>query len=136
MRRTDTFEVAHNWSRCLFGNQAHPGDYHFSGFTHKTLRTYLKAAGFTPDNFEVREDWLIYGWATKTDDWSDLLGIECYRTFVEQAYHTLLSRAPEEARLSFGATAANSRERLAEIRVLASSDERLYRIGASEVVPY
>jgi hypothetical protein len=64
MRRTDTFEVAHNWSRCLFGNQAHPGDYHFSGYTHKPLRTYLKSAGFTPDNFDVREDLIIYGWAT------------------------------------------------------------------------
>lgn len=136
MRRTDTFKTAFNWNRCLFGNQAHPGDYHFTGFTHKTLRTYLRAVGFTPDDFQIKDDWLIYGWAARTENWSELLGIEDYRTFVERAYDFMLARPPEDYRMGVAPTLANSRERMAEIKVLATADERLYRLGADETVPY
>jgi hypothetical protein len=132
MRRSDSFETAHNWGRCLFGNQVHAGDFHFNGFTHKTLRTYLRAAGFAPEALQLREDWLIFGWAEKVEDWSRFLNMESYQDFVVTGTEELLGRSPEDWRLEARPTPANSPERLAEIKVLACADERLYMLGKTD----
>ena len=67
------YATQHGWTICLFGNQAHPGDYHFTGFTPTTLLTHLHAAGFQPGPITLREGWLISSVATKVEDWTALL---------------------------------------------------------------
>lgn len=136
MRRQDDFETAFNYSVLLFGNQEHAGDYHHNGFTQKTLRTYLRAAGFTPDELSIREDWLIRGWATRTEDWSGLLVLQSYPEFVEKMFNDLVGRPPESWRLKAVGSEPDSPERLAEIKALAASKERLYYLGKSETVPF
>jgi hypothetical protein len=37
LMKIQTFEHHFNWSSCLFGNQKHPGYFHFNGFTEQTL---------------------------------------------------------------------------------------------------
>ena len=129
MRRADDFETAHNWKTCLFGNQAHPGDWHCNGFTKRTLRTYLHAVGLSDEGLEIRDEWLIYGWATKTMDWSDFTAISDPREFLTEAFRYFLGREPESFRFDAAMTAPGSKERMAEIKTLACSEERLYRIG-------
>jgi hypothetical protein len=129
MRGNDTFETAHNWKRCLFGNQAHPGDWHFNGFTKKTLKTYLEAAGLTVRDIGVKDDWLIYAYSTKTEDWSELLQIENHVDFVHTSFLKLLHRPPEDFHYSRLESKPNSAQRWHEIKILAGCDERLFRIG-------
>lgn len=130
MRARDDFETCHNWKICLFGNQAHSGDFHFNGFTVPTLRTYLRAVGLVEDGVNIRDQWLIQAWATKIADWHHLESIEDYAEFLDVAFRELLDREPEPERRN-GHTAPNSPARKAEIKTLICSQERLYKIGAT-----
>jgi hypothetical protein len=129
MRRADTFEVVHNWKTCLFGNQVHPGDWHFNGFTEKTLRVYLRATGLIEEEMVIKDGWLLQCWATKKTNWKELEDIVDYNEFVFRAYEKLLFREPELSRYNFINTVANSKERKSEIKSLVCSEERLYKIG-------
>lgn len=130
MREASDFETAHNWKICLFGNQAHAGDFHFNGFTVPTLRTYLRAVGLFEDGINVRDKWLIQAWATKVEDWRDLEAIDSYTDFLVAAFDRLLYRMPEEERFGATPTRPDSFERKAEIKNIVCSEERLYKIGA------
>jgi hypothetical protein len=127
MRRADDFETMHNWKRCLFGNQVHPGDWHHNGFTIPTLTTYMRAVGFDIVQINIRQEWLIQVWGIKTEDWNDLRGLD-HRDFLETGFPRLIGRAPEEWRTK-NFTAPNSVEREAEIKALLTSEERLYWLG-------
>jgi hypothetical protein len=130
MRQAGDFETIHNWKMCLFGNQVHPGDWHFNGFTEVTLKVYLTAVGLQDSGFIIEDGWLISTHAKKVEDWSYLLDEPCYTDFVLQAYRLLLRRDPEEWRLSGGLSSApGSKERYQELRTLACCPERLYKIG-------
>ncbi|QRY80129.1 hypothetical protein JVX91_03125 [Pseudomonas sp. PDNC002] len=130
MRKANDFETIHNWKMCLFGNQVHPGDWHFNGFTEVTLRVYLTAVGLQDTGFAIEDGWLISTRAKKVEDWSHLLEMRKYEEFVVEAYRTLLGREPEEWRLSGGfGSQAGTKERYHELRSLACSAERLYKIG-------
>jgi hypothetical protein len=129
MREGGDFETMHNWKRCLFGNQAHPGDWHFNGFTATTLPVYLRAIGLAPGEIEIRDRWLLHVSSTKVDDFGELDDIEDYREFVFTAYTTLLGRSPEEARYLHASTSKGSTARRQEIKGIACSEERLYKLG-------
>ncbi|MCP8467849.1 hypothetical protein NK553_28255 [Pseudomonas sp. ZM23] len=130
MRQANDFETVHNWKICLFGNQVHPGDWHFNGFTEVTLRVYLTAVGFRDSGFSIEDGWLISTRATKVDDWSYLIELSDYDEFVSKAYRVLLGREPEDWRFDAGfRTEAGSKARYLELRSLACSAERLYKIG-------
>ena len=44
LERQPSFVSHHAYSICLFGNQAHAGDFHHTGFTDQTLKTYILSA--------------------------------------------------------------------------------------------
>ena len=130
MRRGGDFETVHNWKRCLFGNQVHPGDWHYNGFTEQTLPVYLTAVGLEPTDVATTNDWLLNVQAVKAVDWSDLMAIDDHGAFVQQMFPALLNREAEEWRLNGSQSAANSPERWAEIKAIVTSEERLYMLGA------
>lgn len=130
MRSAGTFEVIHNWKMCLFGNQAHPGDWHHNGFTEETLRVYLAAVGLKDNGFKIDDGWLISTRAQKVEDWQSLLDISDYREFLDAAYRTFLGRVPEDGRAEANKkSAAGSKARYEEVRFLAGCPERLYKLG-------
>ena len=55
----------------LFGNQAHPGDFHHIGFTKLTLRVHLLAAGFEMGSVEMIDGWMFRVIARKISEWDD-----------------------------------------------------------------
>jgi len=130
MRAEGTFEFIHNWKICLFGNQAHQGDFHHNGFTKETLAVYLAAVGLQHDGFKIEDGWLISTRAKKVEDWQYLMDMPDYGAFVVESYHVFLGRAPEEGRASeMHATVAGSKERYHELRSIVGSPERLYKLG-------
>lgn len=130
MRVEGTFEFIHNWKVCMFGNQAHQGDFHHNGFTEETLGVYLSAVGLQHGGFKIEDGWLISTRAKKIDDWHYLLDIADYRTFVGESYNLFLEREPEDGRADDAhKTKPGSKERYQELRSIVGSAERLYKLG-------
>ncbi|MBD9491656.1 methyltransferase [Ensifer sp. ENS11] len=130
MRAGGTFEVIHNWKVCLFGNQAHPGDFHFNGFTEKTLRVYLHAVGLRDSGFNIADGWLISTRAKKVEDWNHLISMPQHDDFLIEAYRQLLGREPEVGLVEASSkTSAGSKERYQYLRAIVGSAERLYKLG-------
>jgi hypothetical protein len=55
-----SFREQYGWTLCLFGTQAHPGDFHQTGFTEMTLRVHLLAAGFDVERIWLTDRWLLH----------------------------------------------------------------------------
>jgi hypothetical protein len=133
MRHGADFETEFNFNMCLFGNQNHPGDFHYTSFTHRTLKTFLISAGFDPGTLHLRDKWLISCSAVKKRSWQSLSQFDLNDSdFITFIYQELLSRAPEPpaldaeyAKLQGGESRANL------IRTLVCCHERLYKIGAT-----
>jgi predicted SAM-dependent methyltransferase len=70
--QTNSYADHHNYTIYLYGNQAHAGDFHLTGFTETTLRVHLEAAGFETDVITTRYHWLFFTEARKTYDWTEL----------------------------------------------------------------
>lgn len=96
------FEHQYGWTICLFGNQVHPGDFHYTGFTETTLRTYILSAGFEIHSFVERDNWLFRLEASRIHDWAELLAVKAPNDrFLELAYQAALYRSPEEPYTSY-----------------------------------
>lgn len=128
-----SFASDHNWMTCLFGNQAHSGDFHFNCFTEITLKTYLTAAGFSVSKFDFADMWLIRCRAVKQIDPRDFLRPELPpHDYVEAVYQAILGREPEPIYIQqLKDDSADEQGRLALARRLISSQEHLYRVGAT-----
>ncbi|WP_457587910.1 hypothetical protein [Ensifer canadensis] len=130
MRASGTFEVIHNWKVCLFGNQVHAGDFHHNGFTHETLRVYLRAVGLRDQGFTISDGWLISTRAEKVEDWQSLIDVPDHGEFLKEAYWNLLGREPEYGIVGGVAVSdPGSRERYDQLRTIVCSAERLYKLG-------
>jgi len=70
MRSHPRFDHQYGMTICMFGNQAHPGDFHYTGFAELTLRVYLMAAGFIVESMETVEGWLLTAVCRKVEDWT------------------------------------------------------------------
>lgn len=117
-----------NWTKCLFGNQAHPGDFHFNGFTEATLRCHLLAAGFRPGEIAVDDGWLFRVSSTKAEDWTELLKADLSdRAFSERVAQVALEREMDEPGLTWClARLAGGRPRREVLKHYFASEERLY----------
>lgn len=132
MQRKEDFEQEYNWMKCLFGNQKHPGDIHFYGFTPRTLRTFLEIAGFSFDGFQIRDLWVIRCRAVKSRDWTQPLEFEGDdANFVVHAYREVLKRDPEGYIVDYHcknfSEGPHTREGL--VKTLVMSEENLYSRG-------
>ena len=133
LRATDRYADHHGWTICLFGNQAHPGDFHYTGFTEVTLQVHLLAAGFTVELRELREQWMLYIEAKKTFDWASIVesSESCSDAeFLQRAYQAAFYRdADETGRLHFGKQLQNGVPRKLVLKQIFSAPERLFRIA-------
>jgi hypothetical protein len=126
------YATQHGWTICLFGNQAHPGDYHYTGFTDATLLTHLLAAGLQPGPISTREGWLISARATKEEDWTSLLEREMDDgSFVAAAYRAAFDReADADGHTACVEWLSGGVSRRVVLKHLFCAEERLYRTAA------
>ena len=116
----------------MYGNQAHPGDFHHTGFTDITLRVHMAAAGFEIEDFRERDTWLYCLKARKVQDWTALLDVQglSVEDFVVRAYMEAFDRLPEEPFFSGNiATIEASGDRRGFLKMLWGSEERRLRIA-------
>jgi hypothetical protein len=69
IRARQDFEFQYGMVNCLFGTQAHPGDFHLTGFTEVTLKVMLLATGYSFGDFGLVDGWMYKLDAKKTKDW-------------------------------------------------------------------
>jgi hypothetical protein len=134
MRANETFANQANCTIFMYGNQAHGGDYHLTGFTEITLRVHMAAAGFEIDEFIHHMQWIILAKGRKTMAWDALLTngeALSNEDFVKEAYNQALSRKPEEPFLSLENGWLNSGEKTRRdiLKKLFNSEERRLRIA-------
>jgi predicted SAM-dependent methyltransferase len=134
IQETRKYADHHGWTICLFGNQAHPGDFHHSGFTEVTLRVLLGAAGFEIERWSMVDEWMFLIEAKKIFDWASLSvesGLSDQK-FIERAFNQALFRPPTEYEHAIWRNALLSwtpRKRL--LRTIFLLPERLYRFAES-----
>ena len=130
------FASQHGWTICLFGNQAHPGDFHLTGFTENTLRVHLLAAGFEVGEFHLDQGWLLGVDAVKSLDWEAAVGIDeraKHADFVQALYPTALGREADRDGLTYLTTELKTGRmtRHDAARHLYGSPERLFVTASS-----
>jgi hypothetical protein len=129
MRKSPSFETEYNWTKCLFGNQAHPGDFHYCGFTESTLRVFLRAAGFDARSFTLADGWLLGCVTTKVESWTDLLNLSD-EEMMRSAYRRFLRREITPQTLSdYLRIMQTGGSRRSLVRELAAAPEHLYKLG-------
>lgn len=136
MAAAPTYADQAGWTICLFGNQAHSGDFHFTGFTETTLRVQLLAAGFDVGDFRTDEGWLLSVDGTKTTRWSAIVDEtqgSSDTEFIQAIYRFALDRDADETGLAhFGAELRNRRtSRTRAVHHLLASPERLFLTAAA-----
>jgi hypothetical protein len=132
MRENPSFADHYGWSICLFGNQAHEGDYHQTGFTDATLTVHLAAAGFSVLTREVIEGWMFKFDCEKTSDWDQLLDDPSLsnEAFLAQAYEQQFERPVDANGIGhFGGQLARGVDRRSVLLDITSSPERLYVVS-------
>ena len=130
-REHTLFAEHFGWTQCLFGTQAHPGDFHFTGFTDATLTVHLEAAGFHVERRSLVDDWMMHYECVKFWAWDDLdEPVSSNPDFLVSAYGTLLDREPDEGgRDYFLQSLATGNSRRSVLRSIASAPERLYVVA-------
>jgi hypothetical protein len=131
LQRMTHYYDHHSWTSCLFGNQAHPGDFHFTGFTELTLKVHLLAAGFRLEQFQLRDDWLLYAEAAKAESWTALCdaGIVSDAEFTREAYRKGALRDPSDGEIELGVQAIKESSRKDVLKFIYASAERLHKIA-------
>jgi predicted SAM-dependent methyltransferase len=127
-----TYDEHRNWTTCLFGTQAHPGDFHYTGFTAVTLKVHMLAAGFKIDRLELRDGWMWYVEATKTEDWTATCDVErgTDAEFLQSACQAALSRDVADRDLKhWGPALKQGAPRREIFQRIYGSPERLLRVA-------
>jgi hypothetical protein len=97
MEENPNFADHFGWTICLFGNQAHVGDFHLTGFTELTLAVHLEAAGFKIKEKSLVDGWMFHYECEKYDAWDFLIsnpdgGSLSDLEFISAAYDYLFKR--------------------------------------------
>jgi len=86
----------------MFGNQAHEGDFHLTGFTELTLKVHLLAAELELEKIELRDDWLLRVAVSKERGWDDyipLLARDTDTTFITETFRRAVGQDPTSDQL-------------------------------------
>lgn len=138
MSTAPTFADQFGWTICLFGNQAHPGDFHFTGFTETTLRVHLLAAGFDVGEFTLDDGWLLGVRSEKRYAWSQILVDTASAPddeFIHELYRFAFDRQPDAGAEYLRQELRHKRmTRDGAARHLLSSPERLFRTAQSNAL--
>ena len=133
-KNADSFREQFGWTLCLFGSQAHPGDFHYTGFTEMSLQVQLLAAGFDVNRMWITDHWLLHAEATKSHSWTSVLrdaGSVDDREFIGLLYQQTLGRDPEPSSVDYlaGELASGALDRRAVAKHVSSSTERLFVVA-------
>ena len=130
---TTKFAGHYNCEIYLYGNQTHSGDFHYTGFTEQTLRTYVTSAGFGIESLAVEDAWLFAVEATRVEEWSAPLRTHNdapAEAFLAAAYDAALGRAPlEPYRSGHLRDLASGQTRRDLLKALFGSLERNLRVA-------
>lgn len=131
---SNSYADHHNYTIYMYGNQAHDGDFHHTGFTETTLKTHLVAAGFEASAIETQDRWLFFVDSKKIYDWAELaqqpyLNLQ---EFITAAYRDALGREADQDGRTFltEKLMTGSWSRRDALKHLFQSPERLYRAAA------
>jgi len=135
LREAVSFADQTVWTICLFGNQAHPGDFHHVGFTVTTLKVHLLAAGFEIDSIRLLDRWMFCVDAHKASGWDDF-AYACDAlddgAFIAEIYRHAVGRAPSSDTRDYLLHQLQTRRmtRQQAAKHLFESSERLYYVAA------
>lgn len=134
LERETSFRQQYGWTICLFGNQAHPGDFHLTGFTELTLRVHLLSAGFQTQRMWLTDRWLLHAEATKVDDWLAVLTSTADaddHAFLRAAYQAALFRDGDAGGMDYflEGLGAGTFDRREVLKTLMASPERLFAVA-------
>jgi hypothetical protein len=135
LRHGTSFDHHHNWTKCLFGNQKHGGDFHYTGFTEVTLKAHVLAAELEMHEMTLRDEWLLGVRAMKSKAWDgyipSLTG-QSDEAFVRETFQRAVYEEPNPASLknALGRLTAQSATRRQIAREVFQSEHRLYAIAA------
>jgi Domain of unknown function (DUF4214) len=121
-----SIEQQEHLTQCLFGTQAYNGDFHLNGFTDVTITSRLRAAGFSVERLDIRDQWLYEVEARKTalpesEPWMVSDSVE---EFVRMAYVTSLGREPDPGGLMYHRELVeNGADRYVVLDLLRHSEE-------------
>ncbi|MGC1303141.1 MAG: DUF4214 domain-containing protein [Caulobacteraceae bacterium] len=123
-----SFADEYGWTICLFGTQAHPGDFHYTGFTERTMAVHLAAAGFEIIDRELIDGWMMRFSCRKIASWEDLLNDNVQDDlFLQRAYQYFFSRDLDETgTIHFGGQLKGNRPRREVLKEIGTSPERLF----------
>ncbi len=132
LRNSKEFALHYGWTLCLFGSQAHPGDFHYTGFTETTLRVYLRAAGFTVESWTMHDGWLFEVNAVKSSEWCPDIRETSDEAFIREAYRHALARDVDPAGLAGGLERLRGGvSRFNYLKQLFGSPERVHTVAKS-----
>ncbi len=114
---------------CLFGSQAHPGDFHLTGFTEITLKVMLLASGFEFGDFGLVDGWMFRVDARKTAPWFRWSGRESEQGFLTEVFGDALGRGPQPHEVEVFNQICRSQGRRAAAIEIFSSYEHLRRVA-------
>jgi predicted SAM-dependent methyltransferase len=130
-RRRTSFEAHHGLTKCMFGNQAHPGDFHYTGFTEVTLKGHLLAAELELQDLVLRDGWLFRAKAIKNKAWDGYISAlagQSDETFVRETFRRAVDEEPGPAALEIysGRLKARSSTRWQIAKEIFQSEHRLW----------
>jgi len=130
IRRSPKFAEHHGLTLCLFGNQAHAGDFHYTSFTEITLKAHLLAAELELQEMTLRDGWLFAVKAVKERAWDGYipsLAGQSDEAFVRETFRRGVDEEPPAAALASyaGRLKAQSATRWQIAREVFQSEHRL-----------
>lgn len=127
LENNPSFDSQFGWTICMFGNQAHPGDFHYTGFTETTLKVHLAAAGFEVIEQSLVEEWVFNFVCEKVFSWDELLTKSLSNEgFLSEAYQIFFNRPLDEQGRIYFLKCLETQPRRHVLREIASCPERLY----------
>ena len=101
-KKFKTPEKQENLLRCLFGTQAYPGDFHYTGFTEIVLRKMLSDTGFNVKELQTIDGWLFHVIAEKTaNNFADDIFFLSDEEFIKTIYERYLNRPADEGGFNY-----------------------------------
>ncbi len=128
METNSSFADQYGWTVCLFGSQAHAGDFHYTGFTDTTLEVHLAAARFSVVSRDLIDGWMNRWECVKESDWEDAIqhpGDDL--AFLGAAYDSVFDRQLDEIGAAhFSRQLSLGKSRRDVLKELYCAPERLY----------
>ncbi len=131
LRSRDDFDFHFGMTTCLFGTQAHPGDFHYTGFTERTLKVLLLASNFDlQPPIELVDGWMFRLAATRASSWYAWADESLSdHDFMGSVFNNALGRPPQPHEVTVFLDLLSRGTRRAAALEIFSSPERLLKVA-------